>query len=440
MFCCSERDDGSMGPNGIPNYTKTLTYLNEDKIPTIEKTDYKGLNQVGDSVLVEVYYVSLTSSDKDDVAKGPITPVKEPASPEKSAKPTLGGLPVEKTTTKPKLGHDFSGKVREAGEKSGFAKGDLVFGWVQSGAFSDFIEVPVKQLTKVPNGVSLEAASSLPYAAFVANKAFKDLKADEKVHVNSKGYLADFLTAVAGKTTKNVTVHQIVDGKEKIPEGKYDVHIEGVNKNSTGGFSRGFGLGESTGNNLSALKYQLSADEFSTLVPFITSNVDVITPLKHGKESVVETGDFEKDFSKHWELLKAGNTEPHVFQVQGLLTKLAASEKDAKAKVEKEAKAAQDKVDKETKEAKEKTEKDAKAAEKTGAKDAKAEEKALEAESKEEKGFFSKTWGSVTGLFSSEKKEVSAEAEKGEKAEKSEKTEVITKTTTTVTETEKVSK
>jgi len=422
MFCCSERDDGSMGPNGIPNYTRTLTYLNEDKIPTVEKTDYKGLNQVGDSVLVEVFYVTLTSSDKDDVAKGPTTPAKDPASPAKTQKPTLGGLPIEKTTNKPKLGHDFSGKVREAGEKSGFAKGDSVFGWVQSGAFSDFIEVPVKQLTKVPNGVSLEAASSLPYAAFVANKAFKDLKADEKVHVNSKGYLADFLAAVAGKTTKNVTVHQIADGKEKVPEGKYDLHIEGVNKHSTGVFSKGFGLGESTGNNLSSLKYQLSADEFSTLVPFITSNVDVITPLKHGKESVVETGDFEKDFSKHWELLKSGNTEPHVFQVQGLLSKLASSEKEAKAKVEKEAKAAQDKVDKEAKEKTEKAakagEKDAKAGEKAGEKDAKAAEK----DGKEEAGFISKTWGSFTGLFSSSEKKEEAAAEKGEKAaEKGEK-------------------
>jgi NADPH:quinone reductase-like Zn-dependent oxidoreductase len=61
-------------------------------------------------------------------------------------------------------GFDFSGQVRWAGKKSGFAEGDKVFGFSLFGAYSDVVLVPNWQIHKTPSHIGSVPFESIPKA------------------------------------------------------------------------------------------------------------------------------------------------------------------------------------------------------------------------------------------------------------------------------------
>jgi len=417
------------------SYIRTLGMTKDDKTPTIVKNGNKPTEIDANKVLVEVQFATLTIKHRDDIHAAS-TSVTSPGLKEGEGK----------GAKKPTLGHDFSGIISLAGEKSGFEKGDQVYGWVQSGAFSDYIEVSATQIAKVPKGVSLASAAALPYSGFVAQQAFKELKKDQKVHLHGKGVLVEILKAIAGKDTQHITITEVEEVEVK--EGDHDLYIDALAFKPTRKFQRGFGLSTLSGNGLSPLKYELKGEEFSGLSKFIESHQEVLATVKADK-TVIEPKDFDKEFTSALEQISKGHTGPFIFHVEGLLDKFSDAEevaaKAAKEKADKEAKEAKDKADKEAKEAKDKADKEAKEkAEKEGKKeekDAKKEEAKEGAEAKkEETGVLSSIGGFFGGIFGGSKKEeaeVKADATKDSKeaskeVKKDEKiTETITITTTT---------
>ena len=208
MFCCASRDDKDGGDNfsffGLfhsVQSVKSFTIGKDDKACTVEKKPFIGLPDE-DSVLVEVHFATLTIKDRDDILH-PTQAVNPPV---------LEGqvAPIQPKETKTLIGHDFSGVIVKAGEKSGYSKGDQVYGWVESGAFSDFVITNAANIARVPKDIKLEVAASLPYAGWVAFKTIADLKKDETVHIHGNGFLVDFLKAIALKTTSHVTGNPIM--------------------------------------------------------------------------------------------------------------------------------------------------------------------------------------------------------------------------------------
>ena len=206
MFCCSSRDEKAPKETG-DNFsffglfhniqsTKSFAIGKDEKSYTIEKKPFLGLPEEN-FVLVEVHFATLTIKDRETFANliHPVHPTVQDG--EKT--------PEQPQEFKTYFGHDFSGIVMKAGEKSGYFKGDQVYGWVEAGAFSDLILLNAAQLSKVPKNITLDVAANLPYAGWVAFKALTDLKKDEKVHINASGFLVDFLTVIASKTTSNIT-------------------------------------------------------------------------------------------------------------------------------------------------------------------------------------------------------------------------------------------
>lgn len=58
-------------------------------------------------------------------------------------------------------GMELAGEVVEADDDSGFAAGDRVMGGAKTGGFAEYASVPARSLRKVPEGVSLAAASAM---------------------------------------------------------------------------------------------------------------------------------------------------------------------------------------------------------------------------------------------------------------------------------------
>ena len=207
MFCCASRDDKNEDNFSIFGLfhniksVKSLTLGKDDKACGFESKPFIGLPDE-DSVLIEVHFATLTIKDRDDILH-PVQPI-HPTVEEGQVSPQQ---PQE---TKSLFGHDFSGVVVKAGEKSGYSKSDHVYGWVETGAFSDLIITKAANISKVPKDIKLEVAASLPYAGWIAFKTLTDLKKDEKVHIHAQGFLVDFLKAIASKTTSHVTGNLII--------------------------------------------------------------------------------------------------------------------------------------------------------------------------------------------------------------------------------------
>jgi NADPH:quinone reductase-like Zn-dependent oxidoreductase len=66
-------------------------------------------------------------------------------------------------------GHEFSGVVERVGRAvEGFAPGDAVFGFSDSGAYAEYVAVKPAAIVKKPSNLSHEEAASVPVAALTA--------------------------------------------------------------------------------------------------------------------------------------------------------------------------------------------------------------------------------------------------------------------------------
>jgi len=74
------------------------------------------------------------------------------------------------------LASDFAGVVKRAGSDSGFKKGELVYGTIEEGAFSEYLVVSNESIARIPNNISSDVASCLPFAGWVAYQIFEKKK------------------------------------------------------------------------------------------------------------------------------------------------------------------------------------------------------------------------------------------------------------------------
>ncbi|MFK0249700.1 NADP-dependent oxidoreductase [Amycolatopsis azurea] len=72
------------------------------------------------------------------------------------------------------LGHEFAGVVDAVGEGAGFAVGDEVFGWADTGAYAEY--ALASKLTRKPAGLSWAEAASLPVAGETALRVLGELE------------------------------------------------------------------------------------------------------------------------------------------------------------------------------------------------------------------------------------------------------------------------
>ncbi len=72
------------------------------------------------------------------------------------------------------LGSEFAGIVAEAGDDSGFAAGDRVFGVASHGAFADFVVAPADRVLPLPDSIDFVAAAALPINLLSADFALRD--------------------------------------------------------------------------------------------------------------------------------------------------------------------------------------------------------------------------------------------------------------------------
>ncbi|MGW0780653.1 NADP-dependent oxidoreductase [Streptomyces sp. NPDC002913] len=108
-------------------------------------------------------------------------------------------LPVDMPYT---LGWDVAGTVAGTGTGvSGFAVGDRVLGWVDSGGAAEYVRAPATALVAVPGVVPLVNAAALPVAGLTAWQAVFDhgkIGAGERVLVNGAGGgIGGFVTQLA---------------------------------------------------------------------------------------------------------------------------------------------------------------------------------------------------------------------------------------------------
>ncbi|WP_258067806.1 NADPH:quinone oxidoreductase family protein [Pseudoclavibacter sp. RFBB5] len=72
------------------------------------------------------------------------------------------------------LGSEFAGVVAEAGEGSGFAEGDRVFGVASHGAFADYVVAPGDRVLPLPDSIGFVDAAALPINLLSADFALRD--------------------------------------------------------------------------------------------------------------------------------------------------------------------------------------------------------------------------------------------------------------------------
>ncbi|WP_330228385.1 NAD(P)-dependent alcohol dehydrogenase [Nocardia sp. NBC_00508] len=86
------------------------------------------------------------------------------------------------------IGHDLAGDVVAIGAgATGFACGEVVFGAVDSGAFAEYVSVPVERLAHSPVGLTVEEAAALPDSGMTALQGLRDvggLRAGQTVLIN----------------------------------------------------------------------------------------------------------------------------------------------------------------------------------------------------------------------------------------------------------------
>jgi len=116
------------------------------------------------------------------------------------------------------------------------------------------------------------------------------------------------------------------------------LYIEGLAHKDT--FShramKGYALADHSGSNFSLLRYDTTPAEFSAISAFIETNAQSLVTLKVEKKAIVEAENFETEYFKCLDLLRAGNTGPYVFQIEGLLGRIAKLEKSNKDKEDQE--------------------------------------------------------------------------------------------------------
>lgn len=108
-------------------------------------------------------------------------------------------LPVDLPYT---LGWDVAGTVAEIGAGAqGFAVGDRVIGWLDSGGAAEYVRAPVAVLVAVPDAVPLANAAALPLAGLTAWQAVFEhgkVAAGQRVLVNGAGGgIGGFVTQLA---------------------------------------------------------------------------------------------------------------------------------------------------------------------------------------------------------------------------------------------------
>ena len=145
MFaCCGSRDTRDC---------KYFSYLEKKPVHVI----YDVPNELADEeVLVEVKYAGITARD------------------------------VKRFDNFEAIGQIFSGCIKKIGKTATrFLKGQNVYGWIDStttGTVSEYLVVPQTNIAKVPDGVSLNVASSLPFVGYLIHQAFNDAKEKQKIY------------------------------------------------------------------------------------------------------------------------------------------------------------------------------------------------------------------------------------------------------------------
>ena len=112
--------------------------------------------------------------------------------------------------SRPVLGMAMAGRVVAVGAKvTGFAEGDLVCAEVNRGAFAEYCAVPAKDLAKLPAGLDLEAAATIPVSGTTALQAVRDagkLQAGQRLLVNgASGGVGCFAVQIAKAMGAEVT-------------------------------------------------------------------------------------------------------------------------------------------------------------------------------------------------------------------------------------------
>lgn len=111
--------------------------------------------------------------------------------------------------SKPKhigVGQSFSGTVVDTGVTEGFAVGDKVFG-VGQGTFADYATTKSSWITKVPDGLSMQKAATIPVSGITANDALKLLPpgAEHALVIGASGAVGGFLTQLLNQRGIAVT-------------------------------------------------------------------------------------------------------------------------------------------------------------------------------------------------------------------------------------------
>lgn len=115
-------------------------------------------------------------------------------------------------------GSDIAGVVEAIGpEVTDLAPGDEVMGDTSEhgyGAFAEYAVAPAEAVSRLPDGLSLEDAGSVPSAAWVAIKAARMVGAGDRLLVNGAGgSMGTFLVQMAKARGAHVTG---VDGADKL--------------------------------------------------------------------------------------------------------------------------------------------------------------------------------------------------------------------------------
>jgi len=308
FFCCIKREgDGLSQIFDIPIQTHTLSIGKTEKIPTIE-TNECSTEKDDTTVLVEVRYVSLSFKDGTDLINSDIAKFDT----------KKGLIDIEPPMLKVKIGHDFSGIVKKAGLSSGYEKGDAVYGWVEQGAFSDYIVVSGHQVSKLPKDFPLEVASCLGYCGWIAYNLHPQLKSGYKVYINAEGFLKHFLKTVVSQYTQTVydkDDEEKLSGKDKM----MDFYIEALNQLDSKGIIKsaqaGFYLCSKSSAQLKPLRYDIKPNEFTTINQMVNQYISKISKLSLDASQFITVDKWDEGFPQVLENLKAEKTGPYVFEI-----------------------------------------------------------------------------------------------------------------------------
>jgi len=270
--------------------TRTLSIEGSDKSILVTQTRFPDVD-VND-VLVEVNFATITIND---------------------AKQFVSGV-----TFAP--GQCFSGIVKEAGARSGYVIGDYVYGWIETGAMSETIVTSASNVAKVPSGMKMHVASTLPYIGWIAYKIFEKgppINESSRVYINAEGILNNILNGVSRQKTPNVS--GTIDEDTIVYEGlefSVDLYVEALGmKDRIVTVSRsGYYLSDISSPNLQPLEYRMKdSKEFGEVVRFLNKNYEVLDGLSC---LFVHFKSFDRHFRIVAESLKKLNPSPFVIEIK----------------------------------------------------------------------------------------------------------------------------